>query len=264
MKHIIAIMAGGLGKRMNSSLPKVLHNLNGKPMLCTLIETAYNVNPFAILIIVGKYMQIIKDTIEAHVPENILNIIQYVYQSEALGTGHAVNCCIPVLLSFCEKDDRILILSGDTPLVSESTMKSMLNSDKCLAMITNYDCNDISSYNKFKDYGKVTTNLTENTIIKITEKKDCNENELKINVVNCGIYCYSFDVLFNCISKITNCNSQNEYYLTDIIQIANNMNYKTHTFELENNLQYEIIGVNTTDQLKELELILNDKNLHLK
>lgn len=259
MKKIIAIMAGGLGKRMNSELPKVLHNINNVPMICKLIETAYKTNPFTILVIVGKYMQIIKDTIELYLHRDILKIIQYVNQSEALGTGNAVKCCLPFLSSFAAYEDRVLILSGDTPLVSLNTMNSMLNSDKCFAMVTNYDSNDESSYNKFKDYGKIM--LNDNIVFKIIEKKDCDDVQSNITCVNCGLYCYTFKVLYECIPLIENKNKQNEYYLTDIIEIANKFQYNTYKFELDCNSQHEIIGVNSIDQLNELEQLIKTLNL---
>lgn len=252
-------MAGGLGKRMNSDLPKVLHNIGDLPMICRLVKTAYKTNPFTILIIVGKYMKIIKETIELHLQQEILEIIQYIDQPEALGTGHAIKCCIPMLSSIASFEDRVLILSGDTPLVSLDTMNSMLNADKCFAMVTNYDPNDISSYNKFKDYGKIV--LDQDMVSKIIEKKDCNEEQLNITCVNCGIYCYNFKVLFDCVPLIGNFNNQNEYYLTDIIEIANKFQYNTYKFELANNLQYEIIGVNTTDQLTELDMLIKTLKL---
>lgn len=258
MKHIIAIMAGGLGKRMNSDLPKVLHNVGNLPMICRLLQTAYKTKPFSILIIVGKYMKIIKETIEFYLDKEILEIIQYIDQPEALGTGNAIKCCLPVLSSFAKFKDRVLILSGDTPLVSLNTMNCMLKSEKCFAMVTNYHINDESSYNKFKDYGKII--LNNDIVSKIIEKCDCDEMELKITCVNCGIYCYDYEVLCKCIPLIENKNKQNEYYITDIIEIANKCDYCTHKFELDFNLQYEIIGVNTIDQLNELDLIIKNSN----
>lgn len=259
MKKIVAIMAGGLGKRMNSELPKVLHKINNVPMICKLIETAYKTDPFTILIIVGKYMNIIKETIELYIRREILEIIQYVDQPEALGTGHAIKCCFQALLSFASYEDRILILSGDTPLVSLNTMNSMLNSNKCLAMVTNYDVNDVNSYNKFKDYGKII--LNDDIVLKIIEKKDCNEDQLNITCVNCGIYCYNFKVLINFIPLIENKNNQNEYYLTDLVEISNVRKHPTYKFELDCNSQHEIIGVNSPDQLNELELLIKTLNL---
>lgn len=259
MKKIVVIMAGGLGKRMNSDLPKVLHNINDEPMICRLIKTAYKTDPFTILIIVGKYKQIIQSTIEKYLPMEMINIIQYVNQKIALGTGHAINCAIPILSSFSTFEDRILILSGDTPLVSFCTMNSMFDSDKNFAMVTNYNFTDEQSSAMFKDYGKII--LKNDLISKIVEKKDCTEDQINISCVNCGIYCYNFEVLIKCIPMIDNKNSQNEYYLTDIIEISNSKNFKTHKYELDYNFQYEIIGVNTQDQLKELEKIITDKKI---
>lgn len=251
MKRIVIIMAGGLGKRMNSDIPKVLHKIGNMPMICKLIESACKTNSHSILIVVGKYKQLIQDTIELYFDKYLISKLIYVEQPVAMGTGNAINCCIPLLQSIASENDKILILSGDTPLISTQTMNDMFNNKKSLAMITNYDINNIESYNKFKDYGKV---ILENEIVlKIIEKKDCNEEQLNITFVNCGIYCYDIDVILKCVPLITNNNKQNEYYLTDIIEIGKNNGFDTYKFELDKNLQHEIIGVNTQEQLKELE-----------
>lgn len=246
-KNIIIVMAGGLGKRMNSQIPKVLHMLQGEPMICTLLKSAYAISPCAILVVVGKYKAIIQSEIEKYLNRNILELIQYVDQPDALGTGNAVHCCVPYLNQLASPSDRVLILSGDTPLISSKTMLDMLSGTTGVAMITKYNHGDT----QFVDYGKII--LENDHISKIIEKKDCNETELLINCVNCGIYCWNFEVLSECTKLITNTNAQCEYYLTDLIEIAKKKGFLTFPFELAHNLQYEITGVNTQEQLKELE-----------
>ena len=94
---IVLIMAGGMGKRMNSELPKVLHPICGKPMLVHIIEQALILSPIKIGIIVGKYKKIIKETLLKYIS---LNRIDFIIQSEALGTGHAVQCCMSELTNY--------------------------------------------------------------------------------------------------------------------------------------------------------------------
>ena len=96
--NIILIMAGGLGKRMNSELPKVLHKVNNKPMIIYIIENSLKINPYKILIIVGKYKQIIQETINLYINENITKNIHYILQEEPKGTGHAIICAKKVFV----------------------------------------------------------------------------------------------------------------------------------------------------------------------
>ena len=109
MDTIVIIMAGGLGKRMNSDLPKVLHTVHNKPMLCHVIEQSLALNPYKIFIVVGKYKNIIEQTIG-----ELNNKVDYIVQPEPLGTGHAIQCCRDELLRYPNK--KVLILSGDVPL----------------------------------------------------------------------------------------------------------------------------------------------------
>ena len=95
-ENVVLIMAGGLGKRMNSELPKVLHLLKEKPLILHVIETALKINPIKIGIIVGKYRKIIQETINKYL--NDTSKIEYIIQPEALGTGHAIMCCINISL----------------------------------------------------------------------------------------------------------------------------------------------------------------------
>lgn len=248
MNKIIIIMAGGLGKRMNSNIPKVLHKINNVPMICHLLKTALKTNPTKILIVVGIFKNEIQCEINKYISDT--NRIVYIDQQNPMGTGHAIHCTLPELKK--HENSQVLILSGDTPLVSENTMKNLLSFDKCVAMVTTYKDNNST----FVDYGKAICD--DNVILEIVEKKDCNEEQLKINTVNCGIYSFPSEVLIKCIPLITNHNSQNEYYLTDIVKIANVFYIKTHTYKLKNENQYEIIGVNTQQQLHDLTITYND------
>jgi len=234
-------MAGGLGKRMNSELPKVLHLLKEKPLIVHVIETALKMNPIKIGIIVGKYREIIQETINKYINET--SKIEYIFQPEAFGTGHAIMCCKDFLSNY--KNSSITILSGDVPLIKSNTLEKLntsLNKSQAAILINKLD--------NPHGYGRIIVDRDQ--FVKIVEEKDCNDIERKVDFVNSGIYSFKIETILNNISKITNNNKQNEYYLTDIFNFIDRNNIDL--VYLENN--YEVMGVNTPEQL----LILEDIN----
>ena len=238
-------MAGGLGKRMESNLPKVLHevvsisNNNIKlPMLIHVIKTSLLLNPSKIFIIVGKYKNIIEETINKYITNN--ELIDYVIQEEAQGTGHAILCSLPQIQNF--KHDTVLILSGDVPLISLNTLLNLQGNNNKL-LITKLDepfgCGRIIKDNN-------------NNIIQIVEEKDCTNEQKLIKFVNCGIYQIKVKDLINLVPKINNNNKANEYYLKDIIGLMIKNNINIDTFELKKEYQFEIKNVNTKKDLEDL------------
>lgn len=253
---IVIIMAGGLGKRMQSDLPKVLHKVNlpnvintSYPMIVYVILKAQKINPEKIFIIVGKYKNIIKETIDEYINQNIIinsEIIEYVMQEESLGTGHAILCTLPYIKNYY--NTKAIILSGDVPLISNNTLQNLINNENKL-LITELDdpsgCGRIIMDNN-------------NSIINITEEKDCNENQKNIKLVNCGIYQINVMDLLKLIPKIENNNKANEYYLTDIIPLMINNNIIFGYYNLPKESQYEITNINTRNDLEKINnFILN-------
>ena len=239
MDNIVLILAGGLGKRMNSDLPKVLHLLKDKPLIVHVIETALKINPSKIGIIVGKYRDVIEKNINKYVKDT--SKIEYIIQLEALGTGHAIMCCNDFLSNY--KKSFVTILSGDVPLIKSNTLKKLND--------TIIKKEAVILVNKLENpygYGRVITDGEQ--FVKIVEEKDCDEIERNVELVNSGIYCLTCDAILNNISKITNNNKQKEYYLTDLFNFIDRDNIDL--VYLEN--MYEVMGVNTPEQLKELEM----------
>lgn len=245
------ILAGGLGKRMNSETPKVLHNLCGKPMIIHIIEKVVKLNPKKIYIVVGKYKDIIKETIDYYSISlsaqisSIINI-EYVYQEAAQGTGHAIMCCEESLKKE-SPNAKVLILSGDVPLIGENTINQLIENEERVVLLTT----------RLKDpfgYGRI--KKVDNVFEKIVEEKDCDEEEKEINEINGGVYCIENRHITEHISKLKNENKSKEYYLTDLLEIIKQQeNEKIQTLELKTDKQYEIMGVNTPEQLQELESI---------
>lgn len=247
MSFGVLILAGGLGKRMNSEIPKVLHKLNNKTLIQCVIETANKLNPDKIGIIVGKYKDQIELSIKETIEENILYNIEYIIQEEPKGTGHAVQRAT----NFIKNYNSILVLSGDVPLITEKTLTSIINLDNKCTILVNELENPIG-------YGRI---KYERNKIKIVEEKDCTEEEKLIKLINSGIYCFDSNELLEYLPKLECNNAQNEYYLTDIVSFYDNVN----VVKSDNN--NEILGVNNTEQLSKLNnlqkenIIINNKYL---
>ena len=232
----IIIMAGGLGKRMKSHLPKVLHIVDGIPMVVRVIKEALILKPNKIMLVTGKYKEYISVSLANF---NVLKYVTFINQEVALGTGHAIQCAYKQLEKL-DKEAKILVLSGDTPLISSSIMKSMIIFNDVKIMTTLRE--NPSGYGRIK--------IKNDKFIKIIEHKDCNLEELKINIVNCGIYAFKNKHLLNYLNKLNNNNKQNEYYLTDIIKIIKD--YEKIDIELNilsKDKQWQLTNVNDTEQL---------------
>jgi N-acetylglucosamine-1-phosphate uridyltransferase (contains nucleotidyltransferase and I-patch acetyltransferase domains) len=252
---VAIIMAGGLGKRMNSDLPKVLHKIAGVPMICHILTKLTELSSAEhsvkkVMIVVGKYRQIIEETINNFLREKDLQFliekIQYIDQIEPMGTGHAIQCCRSELLNY--PNTNVLILSGDVPLISSQLiMKMVTNLNNIRITVT---CLENST-----GYGRILEK--DGKFDKIVEEKDCNAEQKTIQKVNCGLYAVNCNTLCRYLPYLKNNNSQNEYYLTDIIEIIKCEELiDVEMCEISKESQHEIMGVNTPQQLEELEKLL--------
>ena len=241
MSIITAIMAGGLGKRMNTSIPKVLNLVNNKPMICHVIDQAIIAGSQHILIIVGKYKDEIKTTIDLEFSPDQLSIITYIDQTEPLGTGHAVKCCIDYFTTNnIDKNSKVLILSGDVPLIKSETINRLLDKSESL-LVTElenpYGC------------GRIIFDANHGLIERIVEEKDCDDIERQIKYVNCGIYNLTLNTILQYIPLIKNNNKSAEYYLTDIIDLIRQDGKSICGVELPKEKQFEIVNINTQEDL---------------
>ncbi len=240
----VTILAGGLGKRMKSELPKVLHCVNGVPMLVMIIRQCLIINPKKILVVVGKYKPIIESTLHKF---GILDKINFAIQDEPLGTGHAILCTLDQLT----QEGINVILNGDTPLLTADTILKIIQTFR-----KNSSKLQITSINNPNPTGSGRIILDKDgNFINIVEEKDCTDIQKLINLVNVGIYTAKNSILKRYIPLIENNNAQKEYYLTDIVKIY----LKTETdsvglIKLDKSKLGEIINVNTKEQLLNLKI----------
>jgi bifunctional UDP-N-acetylglucosamine pyrophosphorylase/glucosamine-1-phosphate N-acetyltransferase len=239
----VILLAAGLGKRMKSDLPKVLHLLGGKPLLLHVLSKAQSLQPKIISVVVGHGADEVKQVCD------IKGII-WILQEKQLGTGHAVACTRDLLQDF---SGELLILSGDVPFISEKTLQGLLafhrKQDSDLTLLT-------TVVGRPSGYGRI---LRDNNkeIVGVVEERDASQAEKKIKEINAGIYIVRAGFLFPALSRLTNRNKQGEYYLPDIIKVALKEGKKVGAFQVREGL--EILGVNTREELAFMEKALQER-----
>ncbi|MEY2824619.1 MAG: UDP-N-acetylglucosamine diphosphorylase/glucosamine-phosphate N-acetyltransferase [Pseudomonadota bacterium] len=231
----VVILAAGMGKRMQSDLPKVLHPLAGKPLLSHVISTAKALNPSRICVVYGHGGDLVPSQLAAE-------DVRFVLQSPQLGTGHAVMQASDAL----DDSAPTLVLYGDVPLTTANTLQTLVDKagKERLAVLT-VDLEDPTGYGRI-----VREN---NRIVRIVEQKDASDSERAIREVNTGILVAPTRALKSWLSKLSNNNAQQEYYLTDIIAMA--VKEGTPVESAQPAQVWETLGVNSKVQLAELERI---------
>ncbi len=239
----VILLAAGLGKRMKSSMPKVLHLLGGKPLLLYALRAARDLSPKGIAIVVGNGADAVKRACGN-------DGIAWVFQERQLGTGHAVRCTEEVFRDF---SGDLLILSGDVPLISRKTLLELLRHHReenaAVTLLT-------ASLEQPMGYGRILRN-TRGEVTGIVEEHDAAEAEKQIREVNAGIYAVSFDFLFSALERLTNRNQQREYYLPDIVEVALRNGKGVKTIQVKNT--EEILGINTREELAIMEKSLQER-----
>lgn len=242
----IVILAAGDGKRMKSSLPKVLHPIAGKPMLARIIETALILNPKKVHIVCGAHTE----RIQTEIGKWIDAPLHWIFQEKPLGTGHAVQCA----LTSIAEDSQVLVLFGDVPLISSETLLRLKDTtaEHSLGLLL-INMPDPFGFGRVQrdDYGN---------ILSIVEEKDTNETQKKIMEIFSGILLSSASALNTWLKDLKCENAQQEYYLTDIVDMAAREGYFVASIHAPH--LFEVQGVNNRIQLATLERIYQENLAH--
>ncbi len=202
----VAILAAGKGTRMRSKLPKVLHPLGGKSLVERVIDSCNVLDPERKIIIVGYQGEEVQTSLE-----NKTNV-EFVYQREQLGTGHAVQQLLGPLQDFV---GDLLVLNGDVPLLRQETLLQLLNTHKT----HNNGATLLTAHlPQPKGYGRVFCDGN-NYVKQIVEDRDCTTAQKQNHRINGGIYCFNWPMLAEVLPQLTPNNDQNEYYLTDVVSL---------------------------------------------
>ncbi len=241
------ILAAGKGTRMKSDTPKVLHQIFSKPLLGYVLDNVKNIADES-FVIVGHHAEEVTKFVEKH-----YNNAKTVLQTPQLGTGHAVSMVCPHLENF---DGQVIILCGDTPLITEKTLKEFIEYHNK----NNSDLTVMSTiFENPANYGRIIRE-SDNTLKCIVEEKDATPEQKLVKEVNAGIYCLNWAKVKPAFSQLTSNNAQGEYYLTDIIAWGKKNDLKVNAYILENS--DEIYGINSRQNLAAATRIINERKLN--
>lgn len=234
MATAAVILAAGKGTRMKSDLVKVMHPLEGKPMITYPVSTARALGIPRIALVVGHQAEKVREHFSGD------ELISIVVQEEQLGTGHAV-ACAGDFLAGCDGD--ILILCGDVPLITRETLQTLTTVHAGRgSMVTILSACLADPFG----YGRIIKDGT-GRVLRIVEQKDATPEEQKVNEINSGIYCVNAAFLRDAVTRISNDNAQQEYYLTDIIGLATAQGHACYTSAVAD--PAEVMGVNDRVQM---------------
>jgi bifunctional UDP-N-acetylglucosamine pyrophosphorylase/glucosamine-1-phosphate N-acetyltransferase len=238
----IIVLAAGLGKRMRSDLPKVLHPLAGRPLLGHVLEAARALSPRRIAVVHGHGAEQVRAAFNdaGDAP------IDWVLQAEQLGTGHAVRQALPGLAP----DSDVLILYGDVPLVRPATLRRLVDASRDGLAVLTADLADPTGY------GRILRDQA-GRVAGIVEQKDASPSELAIREINAGFMALNGRRLAAWLAKINNRNAQKEYYLTDIVGLAVAEELGVSAVKVDD--PWEVAGVNSKQELAVLERIAQQR-----
>ena len=228
---IVVILAAGMGKRMNSELPKTMIPVDGRPMIDYVVDVARSIDPAKVIVVVGFKREIIVNHFAS-------SDIEFAVQEQQLGTGDAVAATLSLL---GDQPADIVVLSGDVPLIRTETIQALLakhRADTNVVTLLTCKLDDPASYGRILRDGEKVTG--------IVEAKDATSEQLAINEINSGIYVFDSRFLMNSLPKISNDNAQGEYYLTDLVTLAAHNNLHLQASSVDDPM--EIYGANTAEE----------------
>jgi bifunctional UDP-N-acetylglucosamine pyrophosphorylase/glucosamine-1-phosphate N-acetyltransferase len=240
----ILVLAAGLGTRMKSSLAKVLHKLDGRPLIAHVCRTAALLDPRKTYVVVGYQADNVRAAVEKEIGSDQAG---FVNQSEQRGTGDAVSAARSILAG---TKSTLLILSGDVPMVRAETLRALIEKHHA----DNASCTMLSvRLENPTGYGRIVRDEA-GGFLKIVEQRDATVEERQIREINAGIYCFDSEKLFAALERVRPTNSQGEYYLTDVPGILRDDQEQISVYQHHD--AREVSGVNTRAELAEFENLL--------
>jgi len=238
-------LAAGKGKRMKSDLPKVLHEIDGRPMICCVMDTLESLKLERTIVVIGHRGDLVRQALADRE-------VEFVWQREQLGTGHAVMMTRELLADF---DGTTLIALGDMPFVSAESFRRLFETHErtgavatCLSAVLD----DPSGY------GRIVRAEGDDLLAEIVEHRDAPPETLAIKEINTGAFCFDNRTMFAALEEVNTENTQGEYYLTDTVRILHGRGHKVAVVTTQD--PDEGLGVNSLDQLELLARKFSEKH----
>jgi bifunctional UDP-N-acetylglucosamine pyrophosphorylase/glucosamine-1-phosphate N-acetyltransferase len=244
--RVAIILAAGVGKRMGSDLPKVLHPVLGRPMLEHVLEAVRHAGVGRSIVVIGHQADRVRAAVAG-------SDVEFVLQAQQLGTGHAVLQAQPLLSGVA---GVALVLCGDTPLLTPETLTALLDAHRAAsasATVLSALVEDPTGY------GRIVRGAG-GAVERIVEHKDASENEQRIREINSGLFAFALPELFTALAEVKADNAQGEYYLTDTLAILLRQGRRVAAHRCPD--PREVLGVNTPAQLHEVESIMKTRLRH--
>jgi len=256
MRLAAVILAAGQGTRMKTKLPKVLHTIVGKPMVLYALENVGTLSCDQAVLVVGHGANLVREAISHLHPfdsaqgKSPISNLQFVEQREQLGTGHAVLQAREVLRG---TSDAVFVSYADMPLMRAETLKTLTDlhasSRATITMLTLVSDDSMA-------FGRVLRD-SNNRVLGIVEERDATPEQLALRELNCGVYCFNADWLWDHLTQLKPTGKKNEYYLTDLVAMAVEENRKIEAVVSHD--AREMIGINTRVQLAQAEKIMRER-----
>jgi len=248
MKHETAaiVLAAGVGKRMNSDLAKVLHPVLGRTMLDHVLDAVEGAGVRRSVVVVGHQADAVRHAVASRG-------VGFALQEKQLGTGHAVQQAQPFLAGV---EGTVLVLCGDTPLLTAETLRDLLathHAAHASATVLSAKVDDPTGYGRI-------VRSPDGAVRRIVEHKDATAAERAVREINSGLFAFSIADLFLALEQVRADNAQGEYYLTDTLEILLGLGRRVAAQVCRD--PREVLGVNTPEQLREVELILQERVRH--
>jgi len=243
VKYSVVILAAGKGVRMCSQMPKVLHQVAGKPMIWYVVKAVKEAGIDDIILVVGHGREMVEETLAG---ENL----RFVVQEEQLGTGHALMQAQDSI----NPDNTLVVLAGDTPLLEGTTLKKLLDfhqQQQSLATVLSALLSDPYGYGRI-------IRQADGGLERIVEEKDASPEEKEITEINTGMYCFQAGAVFAALARVQRSNAQGEYYLTDVLPILKNDGHNVAVLATDEVDQ--IHGINDRIQMAAAETIIRQRH----
>jgi bifunctional UDP-N-acetylglucosamine pyrophosphorylase/glucosamine-1-phosphate N-acetyltransferase len=221
---------------MKSDLPKVLHEINNRPMVAFVIDSVLDCSPDRTVVVIGYQADLVREALGG-------SGVEFVVQKEQLGTGHAVMQCEEALSGF---DGTVMVLNGDVPCLRADTLRDFAGyhaAERAAGTVLTAVLPDASGYGRI-------VRASDDSLLKIVEHKDATPEELGIREINSGLFCFDKKSLFEALHGLDRDNAQAEYYLTDVVELMRDKGLEVRAYRVED--EQEVSGVNDVDELEDI------------